>query len=81
MADYSNPSTPLTASSYAWSATLMCGPVRSGANPSKDRTGSYTPPPGATVGTLLDGIRAIHAREGGVPVGDTVLVRYSIREK
>ena len=81
MTDYSNPSTPLTASSYAWSATLMCGPVRGGANPSKDRAGNYTPPPGATVGTLLDGIRTVHAREVGIPIGDATLVRYSIREK
>lgn len=81
MADYSNPNTPLTASRYAWSATLTNGPLRNGANPSKDRTGSYTPPPGATVGTLLDGIRTLHARECGIPVENAALVRYSLREK
>ncbi|MGW2861921.1 hypothetical protein [Streptomyces sp. NPDC001205] len=81
MADYSNPNAPLTADSYAWSATLTNGPLKHGANPSKDRTGIYTPPPGATVGRLLDGIRAIHAQECGVPVDDVVLVRYSLREK
>lgn len=81
MADYSNPNTPLTARQYAWSATLTQGPLRHGANPAKDRTGSYTPPPGATVKTLLDGIRTLHAQECGIPVGDVVLVCYSLREK
>lgn len=81
MADYSNPTTPLTASRYAWSATLTCGPLHNGSNPAKDRTGSYTPPPGATVGTLLDGIRALHAQDCGIPVEDVVLVRCSLREK
>jgi hypothetical protein len=81
MADYSNPNTRLTARSYAWSATLTCGPVHYGSNAAKDRTGSYTPPPGATVGTLLEGIRDLHARECGMPVADVFLVRYSLREK
>jgi hypothetical protein len=81
MPDYSNLNTPLTANRYAWSATLTCGPLRNGANPAKDRTGSYSPPPGATVETLLDGIRTVHARECGVPVADVTLVRFSLREK
>ena len=81
MPDYSNQSTPLTANKYAWSVTLTLGPARPGSNPAKDRTGSYTPPPGATVGTLLDGIRNLHAQECGVPVQDVVLVRYSLKEK
>ncbi|MGA4864123.1 hypothetical protein ACPB9J_15900 [Streptomyces lavendulocolor] len=81
MADYSNPNTPLTARAYQWSVTLSNGPLRNGKNATTDRTGSYNPPAGATVGTLLDGLRALHARETGVPVGDVVLVRYSLREK
>ncbi|MEH0627881.1 hypothetical protein [Streptomyces stelliscabiei] len=81
MADYSNPNTRLTAGRYAWNATLTNSPVKHGRNASKDRTGSYTPPPGATVGTLLDGIRTLHARECNVPVSDVVLVRYSLTEK
>ncbi|MFF2852653.1 hypothetical protein ACFVT5_41130 [Streptomyces sp. NPDC058001] len=81
MADYSDPNTPLTASGYAWSATLTLGPVKHGSNPAKDRTGVYAPPPGATVSTLLAGIRALHARESGVPAESVVLVRYSLREK
>ncbi|UJV41609.1 hypothetical protein [Streptomyces sp. AMCC400023] len=81
MADYSNPNTPLTAARYAWTATLTHRPVQHGRNAAKDRTGSYTPPPAATVATLLDGIRTLHAREAGVPVSDVVLVRYSLTEK
>ncbi|WP_330172992.1 hypothetical protein OG875_04935 [Streptomyces sp. NBC_01498] len=81
MPDYSNPSTPLTGRKYTWSVTLTLGPARPGSNPATDRTGSYAPPPGATVGTLLDGIRNLHARECGVPVKDVVLVRYSLSEK
>ncbi|QLJ01526.1 hypothetical protein HZZ00_11140 [Streptomyces sp. NEAU-sy36] len=81
MADYSNPNTKLTARSYAWSATLTRGPLKHGKNAAQDRTGSYTPPAGATVGTLLDGIRTMHARECGIPVAEVVLVRYSLHEK
>lgn len=80
MADYNNPNTRLTAARYAWTATLTNGPVKEGRNAAKDRTGSYSPPPGATVGTLLDGIRTLHAREAGVPVSAVVLVRYSLTE-
>lgn len=82
MPDYSNPFTPLTARSYAWSATLTCGPARPGASvPAKDRTGSYTPPPGATVGRLREGVIDMHARECGIPVTDVVVVRFELREK
>lgn len=81
MADYTNPKTRLTASKYAWSVTLSNGPLKNGKNPATDRTGVYTPPPGATVGTLLDGLRTLHARECGIPVSDVVIVRYSLREK
>ncbi|MEV8398842.1 hypothetical protein [Streptomyces niveus] len=81
MPDYRNQNTRLTAKKYAWSVTLMIGPATPGSHPAKDRTGSYTPPPGATVGTLLDGLRTLHAQECGVPVKDVVLVRYSLREK
>lgn len=81
MTKYSDPNTPLTAKKYAWSATLTCGPLQYGSNAAKDRTGSYTPPPGATVGTLLAAIRAFHAQESGVPAESVVLVRYSLREK
>lgn len=81
MADYSNPNTRLTASKYAWSITLTSRPLKHGKNPSTDRTGAYTPPPGATVSTLLDGLRTLHARECGVPVQDVVVVRFSLREK
>jgi hypothetical protein len=81
MPDYSNPATRLTARQYAWSATLSNGPLRTGNNTTKDRSGKYDPPPGATVGTLLEGIRVLHARECGVPLKDVVLVRYSLREK
>lgn len=80
-ADFSNPATLLTASQYAWSATLARGPLRSGANDSHDCTGSYTPPPGATVGDLLAGIRTWYADTYRVPVADVVLVRLSLREK
>jgi hypothetical protein len=80
MPDYSNPNTPLTARSYAWSATLTLGPAAYGSNPAQDRTGSYSPPPGATVGTLLDGIRALHAKENGIAASDVTLVRYTLRE-
>ncbi|MFM9703615.1 hypothetical protein [Streptomyces galilaeus] len=81
MSDYSNPNTRLTARSYAWSATLTCSPVKRGANGAQDRTGSYSPPPGATVATLLDGIRTLHAQENSIPIQNVVLVRYSLREK
>ncbi|MEU4154769.1 hypothetical protein [Streptomyces antimycoticus] len=81
MPDYSNPNTKLTGSRYVWSATLTSRPLRSGSNPAQDRTGNYSPPPGATVGTLLDGIRTLHARENSIPVESVVLVRYTLREK
>ena len=79
--DFNDPTTPLPEGEYAWSATLTLGPAKAGSNPAKDRTGSYTPPPGATVGQLLDGLRNIHAKECGIPVDDVVLVRYSLRKK
>lgn len=81
MPNYTNPNTPLTASRYAWSVTLTIGPLKCGSNPAQDRTGKYTPPPGATVNTLLQGVRALHAQERGVPVGDVTIVRYSLREQ
>lgn len=78
--DFSNPNTPLSGD-YAWSATLTVGPAKTGLVPAKDRTGSYTPPPGATVGQLLDGLRTLHAKECGIPIEDVVLVRYSLIKK
>lgn len=81
MPDYSDLTTPLTASQYAWSATLTRGPVQHGSNPSHDCTGSYTTQPDATVGTLLTGIKTWYARKYDVPVEVVVLVRYSLREK
>lgn len=82
MTDYSNPSTPLTAREYAWSATLTCGPAQYGSSvPAKDRTGSYSPPPGATVGRLREGVVDMHARECGIPATDVVVVRFGLREK
>lgn len=81
MPDYSNQNTPLTANRYAWSATAVRGPAQRGSNASTDITGSYTAPPGATVGTLLDGIRGTFAKEWRVPTAEVVLVRYSLREK
>ena len=80
MVDYSNPNTPLTAPRYAWEASITIGLLRPGLNPAKDRTGIYIPPPGATVKTLRDGIRVLHARECGVPAGDVVLARCVLRE-
>ncbi|MBP5884524.1 hypothetical protein QBA57_21400 [Streptomyces scabiei] len=80
MADYSNPNTRLTAGRYAWTATLTQSPLKHGSNAAKDRTGRYTPPPGATVKTLLNGIRTLHAQECGAPVANVVLVRYSLTE-
>lgn len=79
--DFSDPTTPIPTGEYAWSATLTLGPAKAGSVPAKDRTGSYTPPPGATVGQLLDGLRRLHAKECGIPIEDVVLVRYSLREK
>ena len=73
------PGVRLNINRRSWSITL--GPAKAGSNPAKDRTGSYTPPPGATVGQLLDGLRNIHAKECGIPVDDVVLVRYSLRKK
>ncbi|MGZ0231127.1 hypothetical protein [Streptomyces sp. CPS1] len=81
MADYSNPNTHLTAPAYAWSATLTRGPLKYGNNPSQDCTGSYTTQPGATVGTLLDGIKTWYSQQYNIPLQDVVLVRYSLREK
>ncbi|MFI5649937.1 hypothetical protein ACIA71_01790 [Streptomyces anulatus] len=79
--DFSNPATPIPEGEYAWSATLTLGPAKAGSNPAKDRTGSYTPPPGATVGQLLEGLRTLHAQECGIPIEDVVLVRYSLSKK
>ncbi|MYR84070.1 hypothetical protein GTY41_03705 [Streptomyces sp. SID685] len=81
MTDYSNPTTKLTARAYAYSVTLTRGPLKHGNNPSQDSTGSYSPPPGATVGTFLDGIKTWYSRQYSVPLQDVVLVRYSLREK
>ncbi|WP_328903270.1 hypothetical protein OHR86_28115 [Streptomyces sp. NBC_00441] len=79
--DFSNPNTPLSGGDYAWSATLTVGPAKPGLVAAKDRTGSYTPPPGATVGQLLDGLCTLHAKECGIPIEDVVLVRYSLIKK
>ncbi|MFE7398830.1 hypothetical protein [Streptomyces sp. NPDC057557] len=79
--DFSDPTTPIPDGEYAWSATLTLGPAKVGSVPAKDRTGSYTPPPGATVGQLLEGLRTLHARECGIPIEDVVLVRYSLNKK
>jgi hypothetical protein len=80
MADYGNRNTRLTASRYAWSATLTRGPLRLGSNPSHDCSGTYTAQPNATVGDLLNGITTWYAQTYNVPVKDVVLVRHSLRE-
>jgi hypothetical protein len=80
MPDYSNPSTRLTAKKYAWSVTAA-RPPQNGAVETQQIDGSYTPPPGATVGILLDGIRHTFAKEWGAPVSDVTIVSYSLREK
>lgn len=79
--DYSNNTTRLTASSYAWSATFTRGPLRYGNNPSNDCTGTYTTQPGATVGSLLAELTAWYAQSNGIPATDVVLIRYALREK
>lgn len=81
MADYSNPTTRLTASRYAWDVTFTRGPLRNGNNPSQDCTGTYDTQPGATVGSLLAGLTAWYAKSNDIPVADVTLVRYSLREK
>lgn len=81
MTDYSNPDTPLTARRYAWEATIVRGPVRYGNNPSQDCTGTCTPRPGATVGSLLEWIKSWYAERNGIPVSDVTIVRHSLREK
>lgn len=81
MADYGNRNTRLTASQYAWSATFTRGPLRYGANPSHDCSGTYDTQPSATVRDLLAGITAWYAQSYRVPVEDVVLVSYSLREK
>lgn len=81
MTDCSNPTTPLTAGQYAWSVTLVRRPQGYGLQPSHDCTGSYTPPPGATVGTFLDGIKTWYARQHNIPVEEVILVRCSLTEK
>lgn len=79
MADYSNPNTRLTASKYAWSATAA-RPPKNGTVETQQIDGSYTPPPGATVGTLRDGLRHMFAEKWGVPVSDVTIVSYSLWE-
>lgn len=82
MPDYTNPATPLTAPEYAWKATLAHRrPGQYGLRPGDDCTGSYTPPPGVTVGTFLTGIKTWYARERGLDVDAVYLVRYELREK
>lgn len=81
MADYSNPNTPLTARRYHWSGTFTRRPIQSGRNPSQDCTGNYDTQPGATVGSLLNGLIAWYAKQNNVPRDQVVLVRYTIREK
>lgn len=81
MTDYSNPNTPLTAKQYAWNATIVRGPLRYGNNPSKDCTGTCTPRPGATVGSLLAYIKSWYAKSNGIAESDVTIVRYSLREK
>ncbi|MEU0665747.1 hypothetical protein ABZ508_26675 [Streptomyces lavendulocolor] len=80
--DYSDPATPLTAPQYAWSATLAHRrPEQYGLQPSQDCTGSYTPPPGVTVGTFLTGIKTWYAQQHDIPVDEVYLVRCELREK
>jgi hypothetical protein len=80
--DYSNPATPLTATQYAWSVTLTHRrPQQYGLQPSRDCTGSYTPPPGVTVGTFLTGIKTWYAQQHNIPVDEVYLVRCELREK
>ncbi|WP_255951564.1 hypothetical protein [Streptomyces odontomachi] len=80
MSDYANPKTPLTASGYAWSATAV-RPTGHGSNLSQQIDGSYTPPPGATVGVLLTAIRGVFAKEWGMPATSVTIAKYSLREK
>lgn len=80
--DYSDPATPLASGQYAWSVTLVRRrPHQYGLQPSHDCTGSYTPPPGATVGTFLEGIKTWYAREHGIPLDEVMLVQHSLTEK
>lgn len=81
MADYSNPTTRLTASRYAYSVTLTRGPVRSGANHSHDTTGTYTVQRNDTVADFLAKISAWYSQTYDVPRNNVVVVRYSLREK
>ncbi|WP_019357999.1 hypothetical protein [Streptomyces sp. AA1529] len=81
MPDYSNPNTPLTASKYSWSITVTSGPVSYGPNAAKDCSGNYTTQPGATVGSLLAGLKNWYASEYRVPASDVAIIRYSLREK
>lgn len=78
--DYGNPDTPLAASQYAWSATAA-RPPQNGTVTTQRIDGSYTPPPGATVGVLRDGLQRMFAKKWGVPVSDVTLISYSLREK
>lgn len=80
MPDYSNPNTPLTANKYAWSATAV-RPTGHGSTLSQQIDGSYTPPPGATVGILLTAIRGVFAKEWSTPAANVTIASYSLREK
>lgn len=80
MPDYSNPSTPLTAARYQYSATFIKGPAKPGRNAGRTHPGTYVPPRGATVGLLLEELRTRAARDFNVPVKDVILVSYSLCE-
>jgi hypothetical protein len=84
MADYSNPTTPLTASRYAWDVTFR-GPTSHGTATTQRIEGSYDTQPGATVGSLLAGLTNLYAQNyaqsNGIPAADVVIVSYSLREK
>ncbi|HET6633995.1 MAG TPA: hypothetical protein VFH77_03100 [Streptomyces sp.] len=81
MPNYNNQNTRLTASDYAWDVTFVIGKLRTGNNPSQDCSGSYTTQPGATVGSLLNGLATWYAQNNGVRTKDVTIVRYSLREK
>ncbi|MFF6847115.1 MULTISPECIES: hypothetical protein [Streptomyces] len=81
MTNYSDPNTRLTASRYAYEATFIRGPVRYGLNDSQDVIGTCEVKPGATVGSLLAGLKSWYAKSNGIPVTDVTIARYSLREK
>jgi hypothetical protein len=81
MPDYSNLSTKLTPGEYTWIAILTRRPKGYGKQPSHDCSGTYTPPPGATVGSFQEGIKTWYAQNHGIPAEEVLLVRISLAKK